>query len=85
MDQLNFCSTQEAQRVAFKIINVLQNEPEGKQVAGAALLFLLLCERFKQSPRDVLNKSARMLYDAFSEGTGEHARAMQTYLLKELS
>jgi hypothetical protein len=85
MDQLNFCSTQEAQRVAFKVISVLQDEPAGKQVAGAALLFLMLCERFNQKPRDVLNKSARMLYDAFSEGTGEHAKAIQTYLLKELS
>jgi hypothetical protein len=83
-DQMNFITVTDGQRVAFKILDVTQTEKPGHQVVGAAFYFLMLCGRFKQDPRVVLDKASHVLYDSFSEGTGEQARAMKMYMEKEL-
>lgn len=83
IDQLNFASSKSAQRVAFKALNAVQDENAGLQLAGAAMFLLLLCERHKLQPNDVLNKAARITYDAFSEGRSEQARAIRDYLQGE--
>jgi len=84
IDQINFSSTEDAQVTVFKIISAIQNDRPGQQVAAAGMLFLLLCEKYKAKPRDVLDKAAHILYNAFSEGRGEHIRATKMYLEKEL-
>lgn len=84
IDQINFTSTNEAQVTVFKIISAIQNDRPGQQVAAAGMLFLLLCEKYKAKPRDVLDKAAHILHNAFSEGRGEHIRATKMYLEKEL-
>ena len=83
IDQLNFASHEDVQRLAFNILDRIQNEPGGQQLAASGLFFLLICERFKVSPREVLYKSSSVLLDALSNGTGEQTRAMQMYLREE--
>lgn len=84
LDQLNMTTVDEGQRVAFRALDVVQTEKPGPQVVGIAILFLLLCTRFKQDPRQVLDKAGRVLYDSLSIGKGEQTRAIKTYLEKEL-
>lgn len=86
LDQLNFVGTNEAALITFKIVNAIQQEKPGRQMAGVANLFLLMCERYKLDPREVLNKASRRLYDSFGEdaGRGEHIRAMKAYVYGEL-
>ena len=84
IDQLNAVSSQAAQEAAFVVIDRLQSYNSGEQIAGAALVFLMLCERFKQDPREVLLKGSAVLLDTLSYGTGEQTRAIKTYLNKEL-
>lgn len=84
LDQINFADHEEVQRCAFSIIDRLQGYSQGVQVSAAALLFLMLCHRFNASPTDVLSKSNAMLLDCLSYGRGEQARAIKTYLAKEL-
>ena len=83
-DQLNMLTSAQAQQVAFKVINAVQSEPPGHQVAAVAITFLMMCERYKADPRDVLDKVSRIAYDAFSEGRGEYIRAIQNYIREEL-
>lgn len=83
-DQINFVSFTRAQRAAFNCIDRLQDYTAGEQVAAASLLFHLLCERFKQNPRDVMIKGQQVLLDTLSFGHGEHTRAIKTYLNQEI-
>jgi hypothetical protein len=84
-DQLNSVTSENSQKVAFTLLDMIQGiEPKGLQLSGVALMFLLMCERYKQNPREVLDKSSRVLYDAFLEGRGEYIRAIQNYLKEEL-
>jgi hypothetical protein len=84
IDQINTVSFTKAQYAAFTVIDALQGFNSGEQIAGAALVFHLLCERFKQDPREVLNKGHQVLQDSLSFGSGEHVKAIKTYLNKEL-
>ena len=86
LDQLSFVGTNEAALITFKIVNAIQQEKPGRQLAGVANLFLLMCHKFKIDPRDVLDKSSRRLYDSFCDesGRGEHIRAMKAYVEGEL-
>ena len=85
LDQLNMVTADNSQRVAFALLDAMQGiEPKGLQLSGVALMFLLMCEKSKLDPRAVLDKASHVLFDAFNEGRGEHIRAIQTYLAKEL-
>lgn len=84
IDQLNCASHEDVQRLAFRILDGIQNEAGGKQVAASGLLFLLICQRFKADPRDALDKAQKILLDALSVGRGEQVRAIKQYLKEEL-
>jgi hypothetical protein len=84
IDQLNMMTSQRCQELSFRVINTLQDAPKGHQIGALAMAFLLMCQSLDVKPRDVLNKSSRILYDAFSEGRGEHARAIANYMKEEL-
>jgi hypothetical protein len=83
IDQINSTTVTEGQLIAFKILETLQGEPPGKQLVGMAMMFLMFCERHKQDPRAVLDKASHVLYDSLSVGTGDHTRAIKTYLRME--
>lgn len=84
-DQLNFARHDDTQQAAFAVLDVLQGiQPKGLQLSAVAFMFLLLCERFKQDPRDVLDKTSRVLKDSLSHGRGEYTRAIQNYMKEEL-
>lgn len=83
-DQLNMVNSEQAQRTAFVVLDILQDRPAGEQIAALSLMFLLLCERHHQNPRDVLDKGSKILLDAFTHGRGEYIRALRDYLKEEL-
>ncbi len=83
-DQINFIHTGHAAETVFKIISAIQGDNPGSQVTAAGMLFLLLCTKYKADPRDTLDKASRILYDAFSQGRGDHIRAVKMYIDKEL-
>lgn len=84
IDQLNMVTAEQAQRTAFRVLDQLQDIPAGEQIAAMSLMFLLLCQRHQQNPRDVLDKGSKILLDAFTEGRGEYIRALRNYLKEEL-
>lgn len=84
IDQINSTTVARGQLVAFKVLEGLQSEPVGDQLVGISMMFLMMCERFKQNPRDVLHKSSHVLYDSLSIGKGEHTRAIKTFMNMEL-
>jgi hypothetical protein len=84
LDQINNTTVTKGQLVAFKVLEGLHGEKPGDQLVGIAMMFLMMCERFKQNPRDVLHKSSRVLYDSLSVGKGEHTRAIKTFMNMEM-
>lgn len=83
LDQINNSTVTTGQLVAFKLLDGLQSETPGNQLVGIAMMFLMLCERHKLNPRDVLAKGSHVLYDSLSIGKGEHTRAIKQYLRME--
>lgn len=83
-DQINFINTAHASETVFKIISAIQGDNPGSQVTAAGMLFLILCQKYRVDPRDTLDKADRVLYNAFSEGRGDHIRAVKMYVDKEL-
>jgi hypothetical protein len=84
IDQINNTTVTKGQLVAFKVLEGLQSYSTGDQLVGIAMMFLMLCERFKVKPRDILDKSSHVLYDSLLVGKGEHTRAIQNYMNMEL-
>ncbi|MGQ0595824.1 hypothetical protein [Aquabacterium sp.] len=74
---------EKTQQVAFKALDALQGDKAGDQVAAVSMMFLLVCQRHRLKPRDVLDKGARILQDSLSQGRGEYVRAIRDYLQDE--
>lgn len=83
-DRLLSMSSTRAQTATFKLLDRLQRLHPEEQVVSVTLSFLMLCKRFNQSPREMLELGERMIRDALSEGRGEHIRAIRDYMDKEL-
>jgi hypothetical protein len=79
-DQLNSATSQQAQAVAFLLLDKLQENP-GQLVAGAALLFDLVVRRFGIDPREALAQADRRIADALKD---PQQRAISQYLKEEL-
>jgi hypothetical protein len=82
-DQINGTNVVRGQLAAFKLLEGLQEIPPGDQLVGISMMFLMLCERHKQDPRQVLDIGSHVLYDSLSIGKGEHTRAIKQYLKLE--
>ena len=84
-DQLNAASSERTQVAAFSVLDAIQGiQPKGLQLSAVAFLFLLMCRRFNEDPREVLDKTDRRITDTLSVGRGEYTRAIQNYLKEEL-
>lgn len=85
LDQLNTSSADDTQQAAFTLLDLIQGiKPMGLQLSAVAFMFILMCERYRQDPREVLDKASRKLCDSLEVGKGEYVRAIQHYLAKEL-
>lgn len=84
IDQINFIGKAHASETVFKLISAMQNDNPGSQVTASGMLFLLLCERYKCEPREVLDKAAHVLFDAFGDSKNAHIRAVKQYIYNEL-
>jgi hypothetical protein len=83
-DQLFSMSSNQAQVAAFKLLDRLQRMPKHEQMISLAMSFLLICKRYQQSPREMLELSERLVTDSLSKGRGDHVRALMEYLKHEL-
>jgi len=84
-DQINSATQQEIQRAAFGLLDSIQGiQPVGHQVHAVSFLFLLMCQRFKQDPREVLLKTGAALTESLSQGRGEYTRAIINYIKDEI-
>ena len=79
-DRFYSLSAATAQEAAFTTLvgldGVLKDE---EMVAGVSTFLLMLCNRYNLKVMDVLDCSRKRLKDGFSEGRGEHIRAIQEY------
>ena len=84
-DQLNFARADETQQAAFAVLDNIQGiQPKGIQLSAVAFMFLLMCQRYRQDPREVLYKTSAVLNESLERGRGEYTRAIQNYLKEEL-
>lgn len=83
-DELTNATIGPVARAAFRCIDVLQDERKGSQLAGAAVLFLLICRRNNLDPREVLSLSSGMLNAAFRDNN-EHALAIKMFLKEDVA
>lgn len=83
-DRFSCLSAQTNQVAAFTVLSELDGKlPPEELLAGVTTFFLMMCQRFGQDPREVLSITHRRTKDGFSEGRGEHIRAIQEYCLGE--
>ena len=83
--QITAVSSEDAQKAAFTVLDILQGvNPPGVRVVSVAFMLLMICRRFRLDPRDVLDKTDRMIRDSLSKGRGEYVRAIREYLREEV-
>lgn len=83
-DAFSSMSAPRAAQLAFEMVSAIQHRPSGEQLAGVAMLFLLMSKRMKADARDVLARTGARMEDALSYGSGEHIRAIKQYLREEM-
>jgi hypothetical protein len=86
-DQLTNASGFMVYRTAYKMVDSMQNEEPGVQVAAAAILFLAICDSLKVCMRDTLESADRMTLDQYANGewTPTNVRAaLRDYIDNEL-
>lgn len=83
-DRFYSLSAESNQVAAFTVLTGLDGALKDEEmVAGIATFLLMLCERYKLNVSDVLSATRRRTKDGFSEGRGEHIRAIQEYVRGE--
>lgn len=83
MDRLYDASFNKLRKGIYAWVHAQVRERPENTVAAAAAMFLLLCQRYKLSPRRVLDVSERVLRDA-SDRQPVELRAMRRLLREEL-
>lgn len=79
-DRFYSLTADSAQVAAFTVLTGLDGALKDEEmVAGIATFFLMLCRRYNLKPSDVLETTDARLRNAFTEGRGEHIRAIQEY------
>lgn len=83
-DHLNSLPPHVAVDTAYAQVSAVQDRPAAAQVAGAATLFLTMCEVLKLDVSEVLNKASRMARDDdyFYQ---QEIRALRAYIKGELA
>lgn len=83
-DRFHSLTAESNQVAAFTVLTELDGKLRDEEmVAGIATFLLMLCTRFNLDVRDVLDCTRRRTKDGFSEGRGEHIRAIQEYMRGE--
>lgn len=85
-DRFYSLTAESNQVAAFTVLTALDGALKDEElVAGIATFLLMLCARYELNVLDVLNCTRRRTKDGFSEGRGEHIRAIQEYMRGELN
>lgn len=84
IDRFYSLTAESNQVAAFTVLTGLDGSLKDEEmVAGIATFLLMLCARYNLDVRAVLDVSSRRTKDGFSEGRGEHIRAIQEYVRGE--
>lgn len=81
-DGLVNANVSEVSGAVFECLNVLQNKPPHIRTSASALLFLLLCERFRAEPQDVFVAAKNLLASNEAE-TDVRFLALKAYIAHE--
>lgn len=80
MDRVNSVNTDQIGDAVFEVLNQLQFHPSETQVVAAAVVVLLMCERYKANPEEVF-RAARNLV-AFHEAERDQKLTAMRWFLK---
>jgi hypothetical protein len=71
---------------AMSIISKMQDKPgnTGVQVAGAAFVFVLMCERYQLNPVDLFEMVQRMIAESDRYSRGQQLATIRIYLKEEV-
>jgi hypothetical protein len=78
-DQLPHVPATKAVEVAFQMIDTVQHEHPGAQVAGAALLLYVMCQQLGLDVSELMNQSQRR-FDKANTFFRREAQAMSDYV-----
>jgi hypothetical protein len=82
-DKLNSIISFHAIDGAYAAVSAIQGFEKHKQVAGAAVLFTVICEELGLNPSELINKAQRIARDADTFYAVE-AKALRAYVKGEL-
>lgn len=77
-------SSKTIKKIAMQLINVLQDYKRGDIVVAAAVIWLMICERFEVEPNDMLAKAARIRDVTYDSKFDHQFLALQEYFKNEL-
>lgn len=80
---LSTTSAHDAVTAAYAAVSAIQTMPPAQQVAGAAVLFVALCEVLNLDRSEVMNKAQRMTLVADSYYTTT-VRSLREYIKQEI-
>lgn len=83
IDQLNHVNLEETCQVSFKVIDALQDDKPGVQVAASAILFLLMCRKNSLDPRKALEVAGNVIADGLIQNN-MHLNALRHYLKEDI-
>jgi len=83
LDKLSFTNPHDAVTAAYQQVSATQTMAPNLQVAGAAVLFINLCEGLGLNPSEVINKAQRLTTDADTFYTTT-IRALREYIKQEI-
>jgi hypothetical protein len=82
-DKLNSIISFHAIDGAYAAVSAIQGFEKHKQVAGAAVLFTVICEELGLNPSELISKASRIAKDADGFFTRE-TKALRDYVKGEL-
>lgn len=74
----------EIKKIAFQVINVLQNYKRGDVVVALSILWITLCERFDVRLEDILTTAYRLRNDTYDNKWDAQFVAIKEYMKHEL-
>lgn len=77
-------SSKTIKQIAMRMINVLQDYKRGDIIVSAAVIWLMICERFEVEPNDMLAKAERIRDATYDNKFDHQFLALQEYFKNEL-
>lgn len=83
-DHMALVKDMDAAQATFTVIDTLQKLPQHEQLLAMSSLFILLCEKYNVSERNVLEYADHIMKDADRKDWRPEYKAIKQYLKEEL-